>query len=165
VHLEHHHVTSGRLWAVDVAVGYGITIKIACDKDGGYTILACKDYSEGVTGGGACYVYDSTGLLLGTVWTGSSGYTYIGVCMAPDGKQAGGYVDTALYRVVVTPFSAPSTTLAAKGKGIDITDDDLYYVVGCENGSLYVFRVDGYAMGNTAYGGAATPIATVRNYT
>jgi hypothetical protein len=165
--LEHHHITSGRLWSITnlCHTQYNVNfIAVAVDKDGGYTIVVIRDNVLGTSGNATCKVFDSTGNQLGQVY-GASGVTYNGVCMAPDGKGAGAYSDTTLYRVVVVPYSAPSTGLAAKGKGIDITDDDLYYVVGCENGSLYVYRVDGYAMGNTAYGGAATPIATVRNYT
>ena len=167
-YLEHHHRTSGRLWSLALMTQSITTVilsKVAVDKDGGYTIVASKYGAEGTSSGTCfCMVYDSTGLLLGTPWSNAT-LSYFGVCMAPDGKQAGTYRDTTLDRIVLVPYSSSTTTLAAKGKGIDITDDDLYYTVGCEDGKLYIYRVDGYAMGNTPYGGASTPIATVRNYT
>jgi hypothetical protein len=173
-YLEHHHRTSGRLWSVTPGNLSGtespMAMKVAVDKDGGYTIMAAKTAVEGTANGNNyCKVYDSTGALLGTPWSNLTNQTYLGVCMAPDGRQAGAYADSGtnyyLYRVVVVPYSSSTTTLAARGHGLDITDDDLYYTVGCEDGKLYIYRVDGYAMGNTTYGGASTPIATVRNYT
>jgi len=171
---EHHHITSGRLWSVICHItsgGVNGPSKIAVDKDCGYAIVALKGSDEGNIGYGDCYAFDSTGLQLGMPWGGGlSSITYFGVCMSPDGKQAGGYADTTgptyrLYRVIIVPYTVATTTLAAKGKGLDITDDDLYYMLGAENGTLYCFRVDGFAMGSTPYGGVSTPIAAVRNYT
>jgi len=173
-YLEHHHRTSGRLWSTMFISGGSLSLarwKIAVDKDGGYTIAAVRDGVEGVAFPYSyCAVYDSTGLLIGEPFKlGGSANTYLGVCMAPDGKQAGAYWDSGasyyLGRTIIVPYTHATTALAAKGKGIDITDDDLYYMVGCENGTLYCFRVDGFAMGNTPYGGVSTPIAAVRNYT
>lgn len=169
---EHHHITLGRLWSFDQAHGStdADVEKIAVDKDCGYTIFCLKKFAEGVasTVSGFIAVYDSVGALLGSSAPAAS-ITYIGICMSPDGRQAGAYADATLanfnlYRIIVVPYTNVTTVLPARIKGLDITDDDLYYVVGCENGNIYVYRVDGLQLGTTPYGAATTPIAVVRNY-
>lgn len=170
--LEHHQIVAGRLWSVNLG-GYtsaiqpasGYVIKIAVDKDCGYTIATCKWYSEGTADPtNVCAVHDNTGALLGTPWSALAAQVYAGVCMTPDGRLAGGYSNVTMYRVIVVPYTSTTTALAGRGHGIDASDDDLFYVIACEDGKIYVWRVDGAPLGNMAYGGVASPIAVVRNW-
>lgn len=160
---EQQEIVTGRMWSY--TPGYLLTVnnKIYCDKDGLNVLWTFKAGADGVLGGYYEYVFDSLGAVLGFLNPGNA--SYHGGCISPDGSQAGAYYDSNISRLVIRPYTRVVTAIPAGGRGMDISDDKLYYVIGCANSNIYVYRIDGRQMGIQAYGSADTPIAVVRNYT
>lgn len=159
---ECHEVLGGRLWTHTPGFALAINNKIYCDKDGAYVLFTFKGGIDGVSGGYYEYVYDNLGAVLGFSNPGNAAFHGGGI--SPNGRQAFAYYDANISRLVIIPYTRTATAIPSRGRGMDVSDDETYCAVGCENGNIYIYRNDGLLMESRAYGGVNTPIALVRNY-